>query len=231
MPNEYRAFRDAIYEQFARVGKAVDYPKRIELLDLLSQGERTVEVLAELTKMSVANTSRHLRVLFADRLVEMEKRGVHAWYRLADESVFELLRAVRAVAEARLAEVEQVTRNFLEGREGMESVDRETLRRRAANGEVIVLDVRPREEYRAGHIPGAVSIPLAELEERLAELPSDREIVAYCRGPYCVLSVRAVELLRSRGLKAARLQEGLPDWRALGYPVAVGEDDGCAGPG
>ncbi len=228
MPNEYRAFRDAIYEQFARVGKAIDCAKRIELLDLLSQGERTVEVLAGLTKMSVANTSRHLRVLLSDRLVEMEKRGVHAWYRLADDSVFALLRAVRTVAEARLAEVEQVTRNFLEGREGMEPVDRETLRRRAASGEVIVLDVRPREEYRAGHIPGAVSIPLAELEERLAELPRDREIVAYCRGPYCVLSVRAVELLRAKGFRAVRLAEGPPDWRALGYAVAVGDESASA---
>ncbi len=126
MPNEYRAFRDAIYEQFARVGKAADCPKRIELLDLLSQGERTVGTPAELTNMSVANTSRHLRLLLSDRLVELEKRGVHAWYRLADESVFELLRAIRTVAEVRFAKVEQVTRNFLEGREGMEPVDRET---------------------------------------------------------------------------------------------------------
>ncbi len=222
--DECKAYKDTIYEQFARVGKAIDCVGRIELLDLLSQGERTVETLAELTGMSVANTSRHLRVLLAARLVEVEKRGVHSWYRLADESVFELLRSVRNVAKARLAELEQVHRNFLDARDGMEPVDSDTLMRRAREGEVTVLDVRPPEEYRAGHIPGAVSIPLSELERRLAELPADREVVAYCRGPYCVLAVRAVQLLRKRGFRAARLEEGVPDWRADGYPVAVQEE-------
>lgn len=224
MTDECKAYKDTIYEQFARVGKAIDCVGRIELLDLLSQGERTVETLAELTGMSVANTSRHLRVLLAARLVEVEKRGVHSWYRLADESVFELLRSVRNVAKARLAELEQVHRNFLDARDGMEPVDSDTLMRRAREGEVTVLDVRPPEEYRAGHIPGAVSIPLSELERRLAELPADREVVAYCRGPYCVLAVRAVQLLRKRGFRAARLEEGVPDWRADGYPVAVQEE-------
>lgn len=223
MKNEYRAFRDAIYEQFSRVGKALSSPKRLELLDLLCQGERTVEVLAELASLTVGNASQHLQVLRAARLVEAEKRGLYMSYRLADLAVCDLFRAMRSVAESRLAEVEQITRHFLEGREGMEPVDRESLLERAKTGEVTVLDVRPVEEYRSGHIPGAISIPLQELERRLMELPRDQEIVAYCRGPYCVLAIRAVEVLRAKGFRAARLEDGLPDWRANGLAVAVGE--------
>ena len=223
MKNEYRAFRDVIYEQFARIGKALSSPKRLELVDLLCQGERTVEVLAKLANLTVANASQHLQVLRAARLVETEKRGLYMSYRLADLAVCDLFRAMRTVAESRLAEVEQITRHFLEGREGMEPVDRESLLQRAKTGEVTVLDVRPVEEYRAGHIAGAISIPLDELERRLTELPHDQEIVAYCRGPYCVLAIRAVEVLRAKGFRAARLEDGLPDWRAGGFAVAVGD--------
>ena len=224
MRNQYRAFKDAIYEQFARIGKALSSPKRLELLDLLCQSERTVEALAKLANLTVANASQHLRVLLAARLVESEKRGLYVSYRLASSTVCDLYRAMRELGESRLAEVEQITRRFLAGREGMEPIDRESLLARVRAGEVTVLDVRPVEEYVAGHIPGAISIPLGELEQHLSELPRDQEIVAYCRGPYCVLAIRAVEVLRSRGFRAVRLEDGVPDWRARGLPVALGED-------
>jgi len=223
MHNQYRAFKNAIYEQLARIGKAISSPKRLELLDLLCQGDRTVEVLARLADLTIANASQHLRVLLAARMVEADRRGLYVVYRVSDQTVCDLFRAMRAAAESRLAELEQITRRFLEGREGMEPVDRKALLKRVRNGEVAVLDVRPIEEYRAGHIPGAISIPLQELERRLSELPRDQEIVAYCRGPYCVLAIRAVEVLRSKGFRATRLEEGIPDWRAYGGPVAIGE--------
>lgn len=224
MKNPNRAFKDAIYDQFARVGKAVSSPKRLELLDLLCQSERTVEALAKAAGMTMANASQHLQVLRAARLVEVEKEGVFITYRLADRSVCEFFRAMRVLAENRLAEVEQIKRQFLEGREGMEPVDRDVLLERVRKGAVTVLDVRPVEEYNAAHIPGALSIPLKELELHLSELPRDQEIVAYCRGPYCVLSVQAVAILRNKGFHAVRLEEGIPDWRAMGFPVAVCEE-------
>jgi len=224
MKNPNRAFKDAIYEQFARIGKAVSSPKRLELLDLLCQGPRTVEVLAKESGLTVANASQHLQVLRAARLVEAEKEGLFVSYRLADKTVCEFFRTMRVLAESRLAEVEQIKRRFLEGRERMEPVDRKALLERVGKGAVTVLDVRPAEEYNAGHIPGAISIPLKELQLRLLDLPRDQEIVAYCRGPYCVLSIQAVELLRSRGFQAVRLEEGIQDLRALGFAIAVGKE-------
>ena len=224
MRNPNRIFKDAIYEQFARIGKAVSSPKRLELLDLLCQGERTVEVLAKETGLTVANASQHLQVLRAARLVEAEKLGLFVTYRLADQAVCEFFRAMRLLAESRLAEVEQIKRRFLEGREGMEPVDRDALLKRVREGAVTVLDVRPVEEYRAGHIPGAMSIPLKELERRMSKLPRDQEIVAYCRGPYCVLAIQAVEMLRSKGFNAVRLEEGIQDLRAMGFPIALDEE-------
>jgi rhodanese-related sulfurtransferase len=224
MRNPNRIFKDAIYEQFARIGKAVSSPKRLELLDLLCQAERSVEVLAKEASLTVANASQHLQVLRAARLVEAEKEGLFVTYRLADQAVCEFFRAMRVLAESSLAEVEQIKRRFLEGREGMEPVDRDALLKRAREGAVAVLDVRPVEEYRAGHIPGAISIPLKELERHLFELPRDQEIVAYCRGPYCVLAVQAVEMLRAKGFNAVRLEEGIQDWRAMGFSVADGEE-------
>jgi rhodanese-related sulfurtransferase len=221
MKNPNRVFKDAIYEQFARIGKAVSSPKRLELLDLLCQGPRTVEVLARESGLTVANASQHLQVLRAARLVEAEKEGLFVIYRLADQTVCEFFRTMRALAESRLAEVEQIKRRFLEGRAGMEPVDRKALLELVGKGAVTVLDVRPVEEYNAGHIPGAISIPLKELQLRLLDLPCDQEIVAYCRGPYCVLSIQAVEILRSRGFQAVRLEEGIQDLRALGFPIAV----------
>ncbi len=223
MKNPNRLFKDAIYEQFARIGKAVSSPKRLELLDLLCQAPRTVEVLAKESGLTVANASQHLQVLRTTRLVEAEKEGLFVIYRLADQTVCEFFRAMRLLAESRLAEVEQIKRRFLEGREGMEPVDRDALLELVREGAVTVLDVRPVEEYNAGHIPGALSIPLKELELHLTQLPRNQEIVAYCRGPYCVLSILAVEILRAKGFHAVRLEEGIQDLRAMGFPIAVDE--------
>ena len=219
--NPNRRFKDAIYEQLARIGKAVSSPKRLELLDLLSQAPRTVEALAKEANLTVANASRHLHILRGASLVESHKDGLFVTYRIVDDSVCEFFRRMRLLAERRLADIEQITRRFLEGREALEAVDREELLERVRRGSVTVIDVRPAEEYRAGHIPGAISIPLKELEARLAELPTNREIVAYCRGPYCVLAIQAVETLRAKGYRAVRMEEGVPDWRARGYEVAV----------
>ena len=224
MKNPNRAFKDAIYEQFSRIGKAVSSPKRLELLDLLCQGPRTVEVLARESGLTIANASQHLQVLRTARLVESEKEGLYVIYRLADQAVCEFFRAMRVLAESRLAEVEQIKRRFLEGRKGMEPVDRKALLELVRKRAVTVLDVRPVEEYAAGHIPGALSIPLKELQLRLSDLPHDQEIVAYCRGPYCVLSIQAVEMLRARGFNAVRIDEGIQDFRAMGFPIAVGRE-------
>jgi rhodanese-related sulfurtransferase len=224
MKNPNRAFKDAIYEQFARIGKAVSSPKRLELLDILCQGPRTVEVLAKETGLAVANASQHLQVLRAARLVETEKEGLFVIYRLADQTVCEFFLAMRVLAESRLAEVEQIKRQFLEGREGMEPVNRKALLELVRKGAVTVLDVRPAEEYNAGHIAGAISLPLKELEQRLSDLPRNQEIVAYCRGPYCVLSIQAVEMLRAKGFKAVRIEEGIQDFRALGFPITANEE-------
>ena len=183
-----------------------------------------MEVLARAVDQSLANTSQHLQVLRRARLVEAERDGVLVRYRLADEMVCEFFRSLRRLAEALLAEVERVTQEFLKERGSMEPIDRDALFERMRRGEVTLLDVRPPEEYRAGHIPGALSVPMNELESRLAELPHDREVVAYCRGPYCVLAIEAVELLSERGFGAVRLEDGVPDWRAHGLPVAAGED-------
>jgi len=224
MKNPNRVFKDAIYDQFARIGKAVSSPKRLELLDILCQGPRTVEVLAKETSLTVANASQHLQVLRTARLVDTEKEGLFVTYRLADQAVCEFFHAMRVLAENRLAEVEQIKRRFLEGREGMEPVDREALIGLVREGAVTVLDVRPAEEYKAGHISGAISLPLKELEQHLSDLPRDQEIVAYCRGPYCVLSIQAVEILRAKGFKAVRIEEGIQDFRALGFPITANED-------
>jgi len=218
-----RAYKNAIYEQLARIGKAVASPRRLELLDLLAQGPRTVEVLAREAGLGVANTSQHLRALRAAELVTAEKSGPFVTYRLASPEVADFFRALRQLAESRLAEIARLTRDFLEARGVLEAVDRETLVDRVRRGEVTVVDVRPSEEFGAGHIPGALSVPLADLEQRLADLPRDREVVAYCRGPYCVLAVEAVRLLRAHGFRAVRLADGIPDWRARGLDVASAE--------
>jgi rhodanese-related sulfurtransferase len=217
--NKYRIFKDQLFEQFARIGKALANPHRLELLDLLAQAERTVEDLSREAGMSVANTSRHLQELKAARLVEVRREGLYGYYRLADERVFEVWRAIRELGEERLAEVDRLVGTYLTDRGSLEAVSVEELLVRMREEGVLVLDVRPEEEYRAGHIPGARSVPLERLEAYLEELPRDREVIAYCRGPYCVFSDEAVALLRSRGYRARRLAEGLPDWRAAGLPV------------
>ena len=196
---------------------------RLVLLDLLRQGPRTVEALAQEAGLRLANASQHLKVLRQARLVEAEKHGVFVTYRIPDHAVDEFYRALRGLGETRLAEVQQIARAFVEKRGGLESVDRRLLLERARAGEVIVLDVRPAEEYRAGHILGAVSVPLKELEKRLDSLPRDRDIVAYCRGPYCVLAPEAVRILQARGYRAFAMGDGVAEWRAQGLPLAAGQ--------
>lgn len=226
----HRHLKDPLYEQFARIGHAVGSPRRIELLDLLAQGEKTVELLAEQSAMTVKNASAHLRVLRQARLVETRRERTWVHYRLAGDDVVDLLRALQSVARGRLAEVEQVTDLYLTQRDQLQPVGRDELRRLVREGEVTLLDARPRAEYEAGHIPGALSIPVAELERRLSEVPTDREVIAYCRGPYCVYSLDAVTLLRERGYRARRTEEGLPEWRREGLPVAVGAAIGAGPP-
>jgi rhodanese-related sulfurtransferase len=215
----HREFKDRIFGQFARVGKALSSPRRLEIVDLLAQGERTVEEIAGETSMSVASASQHLQALKAARMVETRREGLYMHYRLADEDVFRTWQAVRALAESRLSEVDGVVGAYLVDRDALEAVESEDLLERLRGGSVVILDVRPEEEYRAGHIPGALSVPVEALEAALKTLPRDREVVAYCRGPYCVFSDEAVAFLRARGYRARRLRQGLPDWRAAGMPV------------
>ncbi len=216
---EHREFKDRIFEQFARIGKALSHPKRLEILDILAQGERVVEEIARETAMPVANASQHLQVLRGARMVEVRREGLYAHYRLADEGVFRAWRAMRDLGEARLAEVDWVVETYLKDRGAMEAVDALGLMERLTDESVVVLDVRPEVEYRAGHVPGALSVPVSSLEAALQVLPKDKEIVAYCRGPYCVFSDEAVALLKARGYRASRLTEGFPEWRAAGLPV------------
>ncbi len=214
--------KDTAYEQLARIGKAMAGPGRLKILDILRNGARTVESLAEEAGMGVANVSRHLQVLRGAGMVDSEKTGLYVTYRVADAHVCEFFSAMCRLAEARLAEFEKIISRFADGSEAMEPVDRADLVNRLENDEIIVIDVRPESEYRAGHIPGALSIPAEEMASRLAELPPEKEIVAYCRGPYCLLASRAVEVLREHGYSARRMREGIPEWRAFGMPVSSG---------
>lgn len=218
------SLKTAIYEQIARIGQATASPNRLELLDLLSQGPRTVDLLARQTGQSVATTSHHLQVLRRARLVEARKAGLYVTYSLADRQVGEFFLQLRSLAESRLAEVRQVTRQYLEGRGALEPVGNDELVRRVRAGEVTLIDVRPREEYVAAHIPGAISVPLAGLRKRVGTLPRRRDIVAYCRGPYCVMALDAVDLLRRKGFRAHRMEHGVPEWRAQGWRVETGDD-------
>lgn len=219
-----RAFKDAIYEQIARIGRAVAHPRRLELLDLLCQGPTTVETLARKSAMSVGSTSQHLQHLKDAHLVRVEPRGAARIYRLTDAATCELFRSLRGLAERYYADMRAITEAFLRDREALETLDVATLQQRMHQEEVILLDVRPAEEYAAGHWPGAVSLPLDALTDRLAELPRDRTVVAYCRGAYCVLAMHAAEALRQHGFRVVRLADGVPDWRAQGLPIAEGGD-------
>jgi rhodanese-related sulfurtransferase/DNA-binding transcriptional ArsR family regulator len=216
-----RAAKTALFDEFARVGKALASGRRIELLDVLANGERTVEALAGEGGLSVANASQHLQVLRQAGLVATRREGTSVWYRLAAPEVFDLWRTLRTLAASRLAEVERLAAAYLGAREALEPVTRQELARRLGQGEeLVVLDVRPAAEHAAGHLPGAVSIPISELRRRLAELPRDREIVAYCRGPFCAFAHEAVQVLADAGLTARRLEDGLPEWQAAGLPVS-----------
>ena len=216
---EKRVFKDVLYEQFARIGKALSNGHRLELLEVLAQGEHSVETLAQETGMSVANASQHLQVLRSAQLVAVRREGVYQYYRLADEPVFALWQAMRRVGESRMAEIDRIMQTYLHERSLLQPVSAAELIQRLVEGNTVLLDVRPAEEFISGHLPGALSIPIAELQTRLVELPREREIVAYCRGPYCVFADEAVSLLRAHGYHAHRLEQGLPDWRAFGLPV------------
>jgi rhodanese-related sulfurtransferase/DNA-binding transcriptional ArsR family regulator len=220
---EGREAKDRLYEAFAATAKAAASPKRIELLELLAQGERTVDALAQATGMGVTNTSAHLQLLRHARLVDTRKDRTSVFYRLAGDDVAAFMAVLRDLARSRLAEVDQVVRDYFGARDALEPVSRSELAERAGRGDVIILDVRPPEEFAAGHIPAALSVPLERLDAALARLPERAEIVAYCRGPYCVLAVQAVERLRARGFQARRLAGGMPEWRLAGLPVAVGD--------
>lgn len=221
----HREFKDQLYAQFARIGHALSSPKRIELLHLLGQGEKTVETLAEQLATPVKNTSAHLRALRQANLVDTRREGTYVYYRLAGDDVVRLLQALEALGHGRLAEVRQVVDLYLDGRDALEPVSLRDLRRLMRDASVTVVDVRPAEEFRAGHIPGALSIPVPELKRRLREIPRGREVIAYCRGRYCVYSLEAVTLLRKAGYRARRAEEGLPAWKSAGLPVAAGDSN------
>lgn len=209
-----------LFSQFARIGKALSNANRLEIIEYLAQGERSVEALAHVSGLSVANTSQHLQQLRQAGLVEARRDGQRAYYRLTSDDVVVLLNALRAVADRHLAEVDQLVRTYLDTRDSLEPVDPQELLKRARQDQITVLDVRPPEEFAAGHLPGAINIPLAELEARLQDLDPAQEVVAYCRGPYCVLSYDAVARLREKGFNARRLQDGYPEWKLAGLPTA-----------
>lgn len=212
--------KQAIYNSLAEVAQALGHPHRLELLEHLAQGERSVEELSARASLTFANTSRHLQILRRARLVETERRGKHVLYRLAgDAEVVTLIQALGRVGERNVAEINRVMTAYFQARDALEAVSRGDLLARLRDGLVTVLDVRPEEEFAVGHLPGALNIPLAELERRLGELPADREVIAYCRGPYCVLSFEAVAALRERGYRVHRLEDGYPEWKAAGLPI------------
>jgi rhodanese-related sulfurtransferase len=218
-PEDKRQFKDEIFAQFARIGKALSSGRRLELLELLAQGERGVEDLAVETSQSVANISQHLQVLRQAQLVESRRAGNYIRYRLGDENVLHLWLALRDLGQARLAEIDRLVQTYLKDRNALEAITCTELERRIKNGDAVVLDVRPGQEFAAGHIAGARSIPVAELRTRIREVPKRRVIVAYCRGPYCVFADQAVGILRDAGYKALRLDGGFPEWQIEGMPV------------
>ena len=223
----HRAFKDRLYAQFARVGKALGSPHRLELLELLGQGERTVDSLAGEIGASIANISQHLQALRQAALVESRKQGQFVYYRLADPAISDLCRALRTVSERRLADLDRLVRDHFGDRSRTKPVSMQELLKRARSADVIILDTRPASEYAAGHIAGAISVPVDELHRRLRQFPKSRDYVAYCRGPYCVYADRAVEILRSKGRRAQRLLEGVPEWKAAGFPVETGLSEGA----
>jgi len=211
-----------LFEQLARIGKALGNAYRLQILDLLAQGERSVDVVAQLCHLSITNASQHLQHLRRAGLVQARKEGLYVHYRLSGDGVVRLVAAMRAVGEEHVAEVDKLIKEYLNAKDELEPVPARDLLERARSGLVTILDVRPPEEYRAGHLPGAINIPLADVAKRANELPADREVIAYCRGPYCLMSFEAVALLRKKGRKARRLQDGYPEWKLMGLPVERG---------
>lgn len=220
-PNSFKAL---LFDQFARMAKALSNGNRLELLEFLAQGRMSVEALSKTTGLSVANTSQHLRQLRQAGLVTAQKQGLKVYYQLSGEDVFALLAALRASAERHLAEVDQLVHAYLTVKDDLEAIPREELLKRARQGQITVLDVRPEAEYELGHLPGAINVPLSELEQQLESLDPTQEIVAYCRGPHCILAYEAVARLRQHGRKAHRLQDGYPEWKAAGLPVKTDEE-------
>ncbi len=219
---KHRIFKDRLYAQLARLGKAVASAHRLEFLELLAQGERTVESLAAESETTIANASQHLRILLHVGLVETRKQGLNVFYRLADPSVYQLATALRTTSENRLSELDQLVRDHFGDRSDPEPVPIRELVKRAKSSSVVILDARPLSEYAAGHIAGAISVPIDDLHRRLGELPKTKKFVAYCRGPYCIYADRAVELLRASGRNASRLLEGFPEWQLAGHPTESG---------
>jgi len=214
--------KQVLFGQFAAVAKCLSHPHRLELLEQLAQGERSVEVLAQKVGLSTANASQHLRSMLRSGMVTTTRKGKFVLYSLADHAVLDVLSSLRRIAERNSAEVEKLVRNYFDGLDTLEPVTRKELMRRLSGGGVMVLDVRPEDEFGLGHLPGAVNIPLRKLKARLSQFKRSQEIIAYCRGPYCVLSYEAVAALRRFGFKARRLEDGLPEWRAAGLPVVTG---------
>ena len=211
--------KQAVYEQLARIGKALSTPARLEILELLAQAERSVDGLARLSGLTVANTSQHLQLLRQVGLVTSRREGQFIFYRLAGDEVVTLIGSLGRVGETYIAEVGKLIQNFFTAQDEIEAVPAKELLKQSRKGLVTVIDLRPVEEYAAGHVPGAINIPLPELQKRLRDLPKGKEIIAYCRGPYCLMSFTAVKMLRGRGHKARRLEAGLPEWRSAGLPV------------
>ena len=218
-------FKKEMFDQFARVGKALASGPRLEILEFLAQGPRTVDALAGVARLSVANTSRHLQIMRQAGLVEGHRSGQKVRYQLADPLVIDLLTTLRTLAERRFADVDRLVRDYLTIRDALEPVPWEELLERVRSGTVTVLDVRPEEEFQAGHLPQARNVPLKRLEEQMANLPRDREVIAYCRGPYCVLAFEAVARLRRSGFQARRLRDGFPEWQRAGLPVEPAEPE------
>ncbi len=217
-----REYKDTVFQLFAMIAQGFCSPKRLEIIDVLIQGERDVETLSKEVNMKIANTSKHLQILKNVRIVESRKDGVKVLYRIADDSVFTCYKHLQALTENRLYELKEIVRMYYQDRDKLETITRKSLLSRIKNGDVLVLDVRPFEEYKSGHITEALSFPLSELRSRIAEIPKNMDVVAYCRGPYCILAADAVTFLRKAGVKAIRMKDGFPEWKDAGLPVEIG---------
>lgn len=214
-----REFKDLVFQQFANIANSFASPKRLEIIDILAQGERDVDTLAKETGMNFANTSRHLQIMKNIKLLESRKDGVRVYYRIANDHVIVCWKNLQLLAENRVAELREITRSFFEERGELEPISIEELWQRLQNDEVTLIDVRPKEEFESGHIPGAVSIPLSELKNKLVQIPTGKDVVAYCRGPYCVLAAEAIVLLKKYGYKSFRFKEDIYNWKEAGLPV------------